>query len=912
MPVQQELLNGGVVTARDASLLKEGELQQADDLILRPRTPALWKAPGRTRYGQPAGSAAVKGLRHLAFDNNTDLLLAYSGTSFYSSPFTATTGTFTQMPGTGALPNNGNEFLDVIQYAGAFYTIQGTGTMRRIAYVNPPSQTVLSCTITDSASVVTTSTTNGFNGVVVGQSVSGTGVAANAVVTAKASNTSITISPSTPGGAVTLTFGTTPFVSSRLAGLDPVDAFDSTQVTVISGSWNNSSDLGTGYYWFLYTEMVMPGKIDDPNTGFVESGFTGNIQMQQITNVTTQAIRVTRGSIVNTSANQRNDATHWQVYMSAKQVDSTVKPSIATFRRIGSPIPIATTSWDFKDTVSNQGPNQPGLAVSGGSSLATTSHTAFGNPNGALSIHDGSIASTTTNDAAIGLQNYGFTDSGLSVLGIEVEVYGRADPSGAAGTKVAGFVQLSTKSGTKSSLLYRFEFDTGWATRTLGGASDTWSPNVAWTNTDLTDTNFQVTVYKAGSGSTQRLVLDGVRVKVYFTGTSVNRNGVFFKTITLTSQVGIAISESAQLPPPTASTGDIFDGQLVLNNVSKPSLIQYSLPDQPEYFPGSYYINFESKKKDKVTCIRRVGNALVVGLQSSIKRVNYLPRESDAEFDRGRSQEDLANDHGIAGPLAAVMFDMPGVGTVLAYVSYKGIHITDGITTRELNMDLDWAATVETSLDSDGVPYLQRAMLENYPTEYALRLAYVPVGGTSVTKYLQFSYHPMHMKGALLPAMGPCSMNARSFCSAILNGVPKLFSGHPTDGYVYLEDSGDTSDDTAAKPAPVLRTRLLFPRGVGGQGRIQRVYFRVGSAGNSTTGAFTVKSQRQNINEPLTTQTTTFALNTVQPGTRVAHLDTFAEGLVLWVSKSDTQTAAFRLDMLAYQVEDGGQESHRS
>lgn len=907
MPIIQELLNGGVVTARDPSLLKEGELQQADDCILRPRTPAVFKAPGRTRYGQPTGGAgAVKGLRHLAFDGNTDILLSYVGAAFQSSPYIGSTGTFTNVPGVGTLPNDGTEFLDVIQYSNAFYTIQGNGYMRRLAYVNPSTQVVASCTIAGDGVSVTTSVTAGFNAVVVGQAVSGTGVPAGAVVTSKTSSTAITITASTPGAGITLTFASTPFLQARIAGLDPVSAFDSTQVTTVAGTWNSSADMGTGYYWFLYTEMFMPGKIDDPSTGFVESSFTGSIQVGNIADVTTDCIRITRGVVVNSAANGRNDATHWQVYMSAKQLDATEKPSLATFRRVGGPIPIGTSSIDLRDDVVSQGPLQPSA------NAAITGHDAFDNPTGAHSIHDGSNASSTSNTAAIALRNYGFTNNSLSVLGIEVEVFGRADPSGSASTRAAGYIRLKTQSGTKVSLDYRFEFGTSWATVLLGSPTDTWSPNAAWTAADFTNANFELYLLKAGSGSTQRLTIDGVRMKIYYTGTSINRNGAFFKTITLTSQVGVTISEPAQLPPPTASTGDIFDGQLVLNNVSKPALVQYSLPDAPEYFPGSYYINFESKKKDRVTCIKRVGNVLVVGLQSSIKRVNYLPRESDAEFDRGRSQEDIANDHGMAGPLGACLFDMPGLGVVLAYVSYKGLHITDGITTRELNIDLDWAATVNLGVDGNGVPYLQQCMLENYASEYALRLAYIPAGQTTTVKYLQFSYHPMHMKGSFLPAMGPCNVNARAYTTAILNGVPKLLSGHPTDGYVYLEDSGDVSIDATATLAPSLRTRLLFPRGLGGQGRIQRVYLRVGAAGDATTGNVTVGSQRQNINETLADQATTYTFNTVVASTKMVHLDTFGEALVVKISKTNLETAALRLDVLAYQTEDGGQESHRS
>lgn len=46
-----EALNGGVVTARHPTLLRPGEVQVADEMILKPGDPALQRAPGRTAYG---------------------------------------------------------------------------------------------------------------------------------------------------------------------------------------------------------------------------------------------------------------------------------------------------------------------------------------------------------------------------------------------------------------------------------------------------------------------------------------------------------------------------------------------------------------------------------------------------------------------------------------------------------------------------------------------------------------------------------------------------------------------------------------------------------------------------------------------------------------------------------------------
>lgn len=922
MPIQQELLNGGLVTARDTSLLKEGELTQADDCVLRSRTPAVWKTGGRTRFGQPsAGVGAVLGLRHLAFDNQNDVLLAHVGTTLYTAPYTGTglAGTFTAQSGTF---NNGTnkDYLDVVQYAGIFYVLNANNFPYRVGYTTPQASS-LACTIAGDGVSVSDPALGAapFMGVTVGQFVSGTGIPAGAVVTQKTSNTSIKITASTPGTPITITFSAAPFLTTRLMGLAPVSSWGGVaagSVVTTTGSWPTYAGMGAGVYWFLYTEMFMPGSIDTPASGFVESGFLGTPLNVTIAAPITQGVTVTRANIVNTQGSLRGYASHWQVYMSGPTTDNVTSVALSTFQRVGSPISVDLTSMTFANVLSSETKYPtivgiPGTGASPGPGAFRAQGSSFSNPTNML-VDDSTFASSNTPDhssiflggaaASLGMN---FTNTGATVVGMQVKICASA-PRGCL-----SYVTVATTNALKTSVTYSLNTPGGWFYPAyLGSANDTMSPSSAWLPANVPDLCI---IWDKPAGAL--LYVQSINLTVYYSTTQVNKNGVFFRVITTSSQAGVTISSTSHLPPPTANTGDVYDGQLVVNDLASPSLIRYSLPDEPEYFPALYYINFESKYKDRVTCIRRVNNALVVGLQSSIKRVNYLPRESDAEFDRGRAQEDITTDHGIAGAQAATLFTMPGGGTLLAYVSSKGIHITDGNTSRELNNDLDWATTFNLGTDADGVPYLERCMLVNYAAEYALRLAYVPTGATTVTKYLQFSYHPMHMKNGEMPAMGPCQMNARAFCTAILGGTSKILSGHLSDGYVYAEDNGTTSDDATALPTPIVKTRLLLPRGVGGQGRIQRLYLRVGAngAGDAITGTgrFTVGSQRQNINEAVTTAFAPVGLSSTTGGTVVAHVDSFGEGLILSIAKPAAATSAMRIDMLAYQVEDGGQESHR-
>ncbi len=94
-----EPVSGGLVTSRDPSLLQPGELQDAQNVMLKPASVALTKVPGRRTFG----SLAVEGLAYCAFDGAVDRLAAVSGGNYNSAP-AGETGTFSVI-GTGAGPS---------------------------------------------------------------------------------------------------------------------------------------------------------------------------------------------------------------------------------------------------------------------------------------------------------------------------------------------------------------------------------------------------------------------------------------------------------------------------------------------------------------------------------------------------------------------------------------------------------------------------------------------------------------------------------------------------------------------------------------------------------------------------------------------------------------------------------------
>lgn len=870
MPLIQEGFDGGLVTVRDATLLKPGELQQADDCIYRPYDPAIWRAPGRTVYNSSAlGSpSAIKGLAWLSADRTNDHLLAYVDTDLYVSTFSTITGTWTKLLNVGTLSDSADsELMTLAKYAGSYFVYNGVDRPRKIQYVTPPLVVVDTCSGTlGDATLTCASTSVNFANVMVGQYVSGTGIASGARVLSKTSNTEIeldTVHTGTVSG--TATFAVTPFIDGRIAGMDPVPQLETTP-TAATGTWISDGDYGgDGYYWFFYTEMYMPsGKVDDYEAGFLESAFTGftSLKSQYVSITTTQQVTVTRNTnLTNNGAAGRPTATHWQVYMSPRSDSTEEMPDLSRFIRIGAPTEVGTTSRVFNTTVDNTGWKVPT------SNTTKTGWTALTDPTNAYAV-GGSWAYAPNSGYGSAFGDFGITDASKTVTGIEVELSLIKRPAGSV-EGYGYYVQLYN--GSKYSQAWVGERRNWSEVITLGGQNALWAPSSSWANSDFTNANsFKVFVGSHWYG----FYLDYVRVRVWYTTSFLDANGVTYRTISYRSQVGTTVTDSAALPPPISSVGDIFQGQVVVNDVSDPATVRFSLPGYPEYFPKPYFLRFDTLKKDVVKAVKRVGQVLVVGLQDSCRRVNYLPREVDTDFEQGLAHEPIDSSVGVVGPNAYCLVNISGGGEVMAFVSHTGLFITDGITCRPLNIDLDWDSTVAAA-------YLGNAILRNYPRLKLLAFYYTPYGGTTNTKVLYFSYDPMKIKeGGFLPAVGPCSVSARAACEATISGVSYLLTAHYTDGKVYVEDSGLT-DASGGTIVPIVKTRQIYPAGLDGEARVQKLYLRASAYGASSSISCT------------TTSASTTVTSSAAFGSVVAGMYVYGTGILpgtVVTAKSDSST----------------------
>jgi hypothetical protein len=431
---------------------------------------------------------------------------------------------------------------------------------------------------------------------------------------------------------------------------------------------------------------------------------------------------------------------------------------------------------------------------------------------------------------------------------------------------------------------------------TLGGPGDTWG--IAWAvgGTDFIDdtsgpyTSFGVALKKSSAAVDITHFIEGVKVTIYSGSETITLNGNPFRTIIITDQIGTSAGVGAAGQPPIASTGDVIDDMVVLNDANSEADIVASLPGNMDAYPAGYRLPL----KDKVVSIRRYGTGGIIGCKNSLKRLNYFPRETDADGSKGRCFEDIATDHGVVGPMAITLMDLPGRGSVMPYMSYNGLHWTDAITTSVLNEDLDWGSLVEPTL-------IHRSVLRVYPKLYLIAFYYVPTGGTRLTKVIYFFYHPTHLKpGFKLPAIGPVSCESGSATSVLVNGVPRLFTGHGLDGKVYLEDNGIT-DDSGGTILPIIRTRRYYLAELGYDGRVESFYIITDASGTSTTGGFTAVLNRQNGGE-LVTLVDTVTGDTVTGGIIQLFIDNAGETFDIKISKAVAQSAPIRLHYIGFEA----------
>ena len=803
-----ENLLGGLVTQPDPAFLAPGQLSYLRNLVYRNGANGLCYAYGRAKFG--AASAVVSqvtGLRGIKFNSGDAYLVALvSGVNYTYAPV-GDTGSFSAL--TTAVASGAS--LEAVQYQNRYFLMNGgLGTL------------------------------SGGNNIAVYQSATSVGQAP----------------------------------VFRPAGMLPVVA--APNVTTASGAF---SQTATGFYEYWTTETCH--FTQDGATAVIESAFNSNNGVSTVLVASTAVVpTIQMPSTVN------NSATHWRIYRS---------PMKSTGGQTEFPIgfmiaELSTASVSAMDTT----------AVGSASSFASAWNTSapyadFTNMSAITSADNSIVTQAQMGGGPLGkpvaqskaLAVYGFNLSGVTgtVNGIMVEL--KASKSTTIGSPP---VPITVTIGRRTSTgdfppnpiptIPQYNVSkSGSVTATamgqviqLGSSTDRWFPNYGpiaglnggFVETDFTDGLFMVEVSMSTAPTTvlTTLYVDYIKLYVYYQGSNVST--VVYPTVVYTYG-DTTISVSKDFPPPSSNTGDVYQDQLVVNDMNNRSLVRYSFPGKPESFPPTYYLDIQTPNNDAVQCIRVVNNRLVVGMDNSTWRLNYLPSEMDASFDRGDAVGPISRSYGIVNPMCATTFTIDGAtyfgqNEQLAFISNKGLCTTDGYNFMVRTKNQDWRQFI--SLTTTSYPIA----LVNNPEERCLRFYYRnDSNGNETYLCLHVSYDsgdidshgnfkvsgPVHVRnydagsGNFADVYSACAVPRSTGNTAIYIGYGGTAAGQTAAGAgaVYFEKATSLpSQDATAQ----YTTRRIYKAGMSGEWMLGELYGYVGSYTGSPLLTYSFKGTKTN------------------------------------------------------------------
>jgi hypothetical protein len=625
----------------------------------------------------------------------------------------------------------------------------------------------------------------------------------------------------------------------RPHGLSPVTS--SCTLSIISGSW--ALKEGAGFYAYWTTEYDSINDIEsDFDLGVDSENKPVKPPIIQITSPSTQAVSITRPQRFNATT------THWRLYRSIKYTSTTAN-SAAKENKYPNGFLVAQLELrddNQQNTVTDGGAAASTASVNAGAAAsdvgsagltwANTSAATGAINNGGATDDTNSATLTslggfaTNNKCTLTLSNFSIPTVSAPVTGLSVSITGRKVNAGELSLNVR---ILSQKPGIVPDQILIggvVPFTTSNSTITLGGTGVKWG-KPQWDPSEFANGRFFIdcTGYVPRDGFPDKVTVDAVSVIVFHGETQETGTGTLLGNTTdpypavVVSPFGFTISAGRGGKPPKSSTGDIFQDSLVVNDVNDSSIVRYSFPTRLDSFPAPYFLNFDTKEQDEVTFIRTVGNVAVIGLKHQIYRVNYLPRDTDSEFDRGRAVEIIEHAHGIAGRSAGALFTLPGVGQMLAYMNNYGIFMTDGYRARPLTPDIDWWGMVD-------ITRLNEAKLVNNTELHLLELYYPPADAGGLQKKLFFHYHSSHLKGdprsPSLKVSGPHVFPGPDSIAAVTsagfpNGTRKVYVGSSNviaaPSIYYVNRLGNSNT------AVLVKTRAIPAAQLGNEWRVNEI-----------------------------------------------------------------------------------------
>ena len=299
------------------------------------------------------------------------------------------------------------------------------------------------------------------------------------------------------------------------------------------------------------------------------------------------------------------------------------------------------------------------------------------------------------------------------------------------------------------------------------------------------------------------------------------------------------LSLARDTPPPAMFSMISWKGSICGISRSSPRAWYYSELGFPESFPAFYVVtNFPLDDHDTLVGQMAVGETLVLLCNGAVLALDDVPRVTDGVYNSA-SARPIKGHPGCVGTYAFTTFSVAGEPRG-AWVSPFGVYITNGQTCACISTDLCWEREVN-------VPYLGTSVLRWDAKNVILWFQFDKDGDGLNDHEMAFHMAEAHSKGESKPKLSQPTAKATScMASALIDSTHYRFSGHPSDGSVYVEESGTVDEATGSEVEMTVRS-----------GQVGREMINLGvikatlshsDFGTGETGTFTATLYRDSSN----------------------------------------------------------------
>jgi len=292
-------------------------------------------------------------------------------------------------------------------------------------------------------------------------------------------------------------------------------------------------------------------------------------------------------------------------------------------------------------------------------------------------------------------------------------------------------------------------------------------------------------------------------------------------------------------PPPAFSHMMSWNGSICGISRTERRTWRYSEAGFAESFPAFYVVSsFPLDEHDGLVGQMAVGETAVLLCEGAALAIDETPRVVDGEF-KGANARPLKGHPGCVGIYAFTAYSVSGEPRG-AWVSPYGVYITNGQQCDCISTDLAWESEVN-------VPYLGTSVLRWDAKNLILWFEFDYNGDGLNDREMPFHMAPHHQKGENKPKLGQPTAKATScMASALIASTHYRFSGHPSNGGVYVEESGTDDAATGSAVAMAVKTGQVSHQKV--DLAIVKVTLNHSDFGTGETGTLTTTLYRDMAN----------------------------------------------------------------